>query len=426
MTAAVAMLSSCSPKAAQHNEVSQEIPDTPFPYTVTEETKNRPMSAASRRNFQYDGINPHENEFFTQFKYTKLEGFDYNNDDGTITRRDPSQILFENGKYYMWYTKRHTQVPPRGAKKCTDVIPSTDWDLADIWYATSEDGFKWDEQGKAVARPEKPKTGHRSLATPDILKWKGKYYLYYQAFDEPSGTKGDYCCISMASSDSPDGPWKRTDREVIPVGEKGAWDQYAVQDPHPLIRDGKLFIYYKSAFNRPDHLWVAQGLVTADNPEGPFKRHPLNPVTNSSHETCFFPFRDGVATISIFDGNEFNTVQWAKDGVNFEVMSVLSIPPKAIGQFSPDQFTDTKNGRGITWGLCHYINVNHGWEKYCTHLMRFDCDLNTEVHDKWMKSTREKYKEEVYYARGLSKHQRKMANQRTKKLQEEYKKTMNK
>ena len=91
-----------------------------------------------------------DNELYTQFKYTKLEGFDYNGGDGTISRRDPTKVLFENGKYHVWYTKRQTPTKPRGPQKCTDTIPSTDWDLSDLWYATSDDGFIWEEQGVAV------------------------------------------------------------------------------------------------------------------------------------------------------------------------------------------------------------------------------------------------------------------------------------
>jgi len=46
----------------------------PFPYSVTEDTKNRELSAAMRRSFeQYSGIHPAENELYTQFKYTRHE-----------------------------------------------------------------------------------------------------------------------------------------------------------------------------------------------------------------------------------------------------------------------------------------------------------------------------------------------------------------
>jgi len=71
---------------------------------------------------------------------------DYNKGDGTVSRRDPSRPIMVDGKYYIYYTKRQTGVPPIGARnasKATDEIPSTDWDLCDIWYATSEDGFQW-------------------------------------------------------------------------------------------------------------------------------------------------------------------------------------------------------------------------------------------------------------------------------------------
>ena len=44
----------------------------------------------------------------SNFRYTEVDGFDYNGGDGTITRRDPSKIIFENGKYYIWYTYRNT------------------------------------------------------------------------------------------------------------------------------------------------------------------------------------------------------------------------------------------------------------------------------------------------------------------------------
>ena len=33
---------------------------------------------------------------------------------------------------------------------CSDTIPARDWDLCEIRYATSEDGFTWREQGVAV------------------------------------------------------------------------------------------------------------------------------------------------------------------------------------------------------------------------------------------------------------------------------------
>ena len=138
-----------------------------FPHKMPAEKPDFPLSAAMERMFDYPAPRVQDNELYTTFKYTALEGFDYNGGDGTITRRDPSRPILVGGKYYMWYTKRDTKHLPVGAPRAdeaTDEIPSTDWDLCDIWYATSTDGFKWEEQGVAVPRPPKPNLGWRSVA----------------------------------------------------------------------------------------------------------------------------------------------------------------------------------------------------------------------------------------------------------------------
>ena len=216
-----------------------------FPYDMPKEKPERPLSAAMERNYDaYMGIRPETNELYTQFKYTRLKGFDYNGGDGTISRRDLSKVIYENGKYYVWYTYRNTPVPPKGPKLCSDTIPSTDWDLADIWYATSKDGFTWEEQGVAVPRPPEPNIGWRSVSTTDILVWKGNYYLYYQGFMEASGIRGDYCPVAVSYADSPDGPWTPYNKIVIPNGAPGEWDQDSIHDPYPLLHNRKIYLYY--------------------------------------------------------------------------------------------------------------------------------------------------------------------------------------
>ncbi|MFY0652460.1 MAG: glycoside hydrolase [Cyclobacteriaceae bacterium] len=386
------------------------VDQEPFPYTITEDTKNRNLSAAMDRSFNhYSAIHPRNNELYSQFKYTALKGLDYNNHDGTISRRDPSKVIFENGKYYVWYTKRDTPVIPVGAKNAAqsnDTIPSTDWDLSEIWYATSEDGFTWKEQGVAVPRPPKPEVGWRSVTTTDILKWKGKYYLYYQGFMEASGLKGDYCPVTASYSDSPDGPWTPAGKIVIENGPEGSWDQYAIHDPYPLVHNGKIYIYYKSAFNRPNPVWVGGGLVIGDDPLGPFEKHPLNPLTSSGHEVTMFPFKEGLAAIVAKDGNEHFTVQYAMDWVNFEIASICELVPVATGPFVPDAFTNTTNGRGITWGMCHFINAGTYGVNQHSILARFDCDLSLDVDDPAMKTTGIWFKPEYYFQQGLNKDQR--------------------
>ncbi|SHJ85076.1 Glycosyl hydrolases family 43 [Maribacter aquivivus] len=376
-----------------------------FPYDLPKEKPSIPLSTSMERNYDsYLAPEPKYNELYSQFKYTELKGLDYNNHDGTISRRDPSKVIFENGKYYVWYTYRNTVTSPKGAASATETIPSADWDLAEIWYATSQDGFTWKEQGVAIPRPPKPNLGHRSVSTADILKWKGKYYMYYQGFSEPSGTRGDDCPVLMSYATSPDGPWTATNKIVIPNGAKDTWDQYSIHDPYPLVYKGKIYLYYKSDFVGRPNLVRMQGLATAEDPLGPFTKNPLNPVLNSGHETTLFPFKTGIAALSIRDGNEHNTIQYSEDGINFNIAAITELMPDAAGPFIPDAFTDTKNGRGITWGISHFTRVN-GWETNHAILTRFDCDLSLDIDDQGMKKAHVYHSPEFYYKQGLNKEQ---------------------
>lgn len=376
-----------------------------FPYKLPKEKPNIPLSVALHRNYDnYMAPRPEDNELYSQFKYTPLK-FDYNEHNGTVSRRDPTKVIFESGKYYVWYTHRQTVSPPKGAKVANDTIPSTDWDLSEIWYATSEDGFNWIEQGVAVPRPPEPQPGHRSVSTPDILKWKGRYFLYYQGFNIPSGTRGDDCPVLMSYANSPDGPWIPINQIIIPNGPAGSWDQFSIHDPHPLVYKDKIYLYYKSDLNgRPENIRM-QGLAIADNPFGPFEKHPLNPVLNSGHETTLFPFKEGIAAMINRDGNEHNTIQYAPDGVSFEIASIVDHMPIAAGAYTPDAFTNTKYGRGISWGISHFTNYNT-WSTNHSILVRFDCDLSLDLHDKDMKKHHSYQKPEFYYSLKLTDKQR--------------------
>ncbi|SMP42134.1 Glycosyl hydrolases family 43 [Neorhodopirellula lusitana] len=371
------------------------------------------LSAAADRMFDYPAPRVQDNELFSQFKYTPLKGLDNHDGDGTITRRDPSRPILVDGQYHVWYTKRDTATPPIGASRAseaTDTIPSTDWDLCEVWHATSADGFTWEEQGVAVARPPQPIPGWRSVATPEILVWKGKYYLYYQAFVQASGLKGDWCAVSISTADSPNGPWTAANKTIIHTGEEGDWDQDAVHDPFPVVYQGRIHVYYKAAYNKwpdvRDKYAVGHGLAVADDPLGPYQKHRLNPVMTSGHETTYFPFKKGIAALAIKDGNERDTIQYADDGVNFRIASVVSLPPIAAGPFTPDAFTNSGNGRGITWGLCHFTNAGTPGKGHSI-LARFDCDLSLDWDDPSLKRSGLWFRPDIYFKQALSGAQRK-------------------
>ena len=158
-----------------------------------------------------------------------------------------------------------------------------------------------------------------------------------------------------------------------------------------------------------------QGLAIADNPLGPFKKHPLNPVIASGHETSLFPFKEGMAAMVTRDGNEHHTIQYAKDGVNFEIASIVTLLPNAAGSFVPDAFNSNGNGRGITWGVSHITSAT-GWDTNHAILIRFDCDLSLNVDDQDMKHHNEYYRPEHYYKHGLNKKQRERIAKQNKEL----------
>ena len=399
----------CNQKTAAEVELST----APYPFIHPNEKPQIVLSPAMNRVYDhFKAATPQDNELYTQFRYTALEGLDYHGHNGTITRRDPSRIIKANGKYYIWYTLRNTPSTFVGADKANDVIPSTDWDLCDIGYATSEDGFKWTEQGIAVARPAKPYPGCRSVSTPDVLFFKGKYYLYYQAFSVMSGKRGDDCPVAMSWADSPDGPWTPTHKIVVANGPKDTWDQYSIHDPQPIVLGDKIHLYYKSDYNGAPELVRSTGLAIADTPFGPFEKYEHNPVMSSGHETQMFRFKEGIAAIMSKDGHEANTIQYSPDGKNFEMASICDMLPVAAGIYDPDAFTGVAYARGITWGLSHV----HIWgENRHSYMLRFDCDLSLDVNDANIKKNIGiPYTPEELLRRGLTPKQRAQINERAK------------
>ena len=109
------------------------------------------------------------NPFYTVFKYSPVSGIGKDESKLSVSRRDPSKVLKIGDTYYVWYTRRRTENRPVGRfniEQGDDETPIVDWDLADICYATSKDGFNWVEQGVAVPRAPKGNYGDRSLSTP--------------------------------------------------------------------------------------------------------------------------------------------------------------------------------------------------------------------------------------------------------------------
>ncbi len=319
-------------------------------------------SAAMRRFQRPDRENP----WFAKFKYSPVTGLGY---EKGVVRRDPSAILRIDGKYFIWYTRAAHPCPPVGFDRMTDTLPATPWDLADVWYATSAEGYHWNEMGPAVERGGPGAYDERGVFTADVVQIDGRYYMVYQVAPNPN-YRSTPESIAIAWADSPHGPWTKSAAPILephPSGkvderkdreeciEPGEWDSLQVHDPALMLREGKYWLYYKGEGIGIHHMESKWGVAIADDPLGPYIRSPFNPITNSGHEVVVWQYAGGVGGLVNRCGPEKNTIQFAADGINFEVMAQLVVPPQAAGPHRVDDAENTEPLSRFRWGLSHVI-----------------------------------------------------------------------
>ncbi|GAF04510.1 glycoside hydrolase family 117 protein [Saccharicrinis fermentans] len=335
-------------------------------------THRKYLSAASKRALQWPDLG---NEWYIEFEVYDLKG-DFAYEEGVV-RRDPSAMIKENGKYYVWYTRSTGKTDGFGGDIEKDkVFP---WDRCDIWYATSEDGITWKEEGPAVLRGEKGAYDDRSVFTVEIMKWDGKYYLCYQTVKSPYNVRVKNQ-VGLAWADSPDGPWIKSKEPILSPADNGIWegeeqnrfkvkkkgdfDSHKVHDPCIIPYKGKFYLYYKGEQMGEEVTFggrqIRHGVAIADNPKGPYVKSPYNPISNSGHEICVWPYKGGIASLITTDGPERNTIQWSPDGINFDIKAAIKGAPHAIGlNRTADNEKDPTEV--LRWGLTHEYKT-YDWQ----------------------------------------------------------------
>jgi len=329
------------------------------------------LSAASKRALKWPKIG---NEWFGEFRVSDLKG-DLAYEEGII-RRDPSAIIQHDGKYYVWYSRGVG--PTQGFAGDIEKEKVFPWDRCDIWYATSKDGWTWKEEGEAVPRGEKGEYDDRSVFTTEILEHKGKYYLVYQTVKSPYYVRVKNQ-VGLAWADSPDGPWTKSKEPILSPADNGIWkgdednrhnvikkgdfDSHKVHDPCLVVFNDKFYLYYKGEQMGEEITFggrqIRHGVAIADNPLGPYVKSPYNPISNSGHEICVWPYNGGISSLITTDGPEKNTIQWSPDGINFEIKSVIKGAPHAIG-LNRSLDSEKEPLAALEWGLTHeYKNSNY-------------------------------------------------------------------
>jgi hypothetical protein len=154
---------------------------------------------------------------------------------------------------------------------------------------------------------------------PHIQKVGDRYALFYMG---NSNGKTDTKRIGLATAASLDGPWQRPDRPLLEPGAPGAWDDHCTTNPsfvrHP---SGQYWLYYKS-WNTHDYDTGTPpvrgnrkyGIAVADRLEGPYHKHPANPVIdfsgrggNRQCEDAFVWREDGKFRIVVRDMGVFSS-----------------------------------------------------------------------------------------------------------------------
>ncbi len=319
------------------------------------------MSAASKRAAGYPKGN---GEWYCQFKYSDVKGIGL--EEG-VYRRDPSAILLIDGLYYVWYTK---SIGASGVDLSDPLAKTFPWDYADICYAVSKDGYNWEERGVAVPRGGDGSYDERTVCTPEILVHEDKYYLVYQCIEKKGVYVGTHEKVAIAVANSPDGPWTKSEKPILERPKDGHWfDDYetyndvvlegAIHDPTLFYYKEKFYLYYKCGLkkDRNTHVDFAGtntrwGVAISDKVEGPYIPSEYNPISNSGHEIIMWEYMGGMAAMINRDGPEKGTIQYAKDGINFEIMARINHSPAAAGLFR------TKDGdksplEGLRWGVWH-------------------------------------------------------------------------
>lgn len=279
------------------------------------------------------------------FSYSEVTGIGL---DSVYNRRDPSDIIKVGKKYYVWYTRMDKP------------IRSGYWGT--IWYATSEDeGRTWQEQGMALNVGGKGTFDSHSVFTPNILAYKNKYYLYYTGVrptpGNPEGkfegnSTNDFTGIGVAVADSPDGPFKRATREpVIAHSEVSSdFDSYRVDDASVLVREGKIWLYYKGRcieHGKEGPKRTQMGVAMAEKPEGPFQKHS-KPLIEKGHEVLIWNHNGGVASLASLS----KSIHWAEDGLDFNPLQEnLTVIPMAPGLYRPHLENGNTANEIPGWGI---------------------------------------------------------------------------
>ena len=195
---------------------------------------------------------------------------------------DPDVMLYK-GVYYMYATN------DTGANTGIKVFTSTDL-------------VNWQDKGWALHKDNV--YGTSGFWAPDLIEKDGKFYMYYVANEH----------ISVATSNSPMGPFTQTESQKVPMHEGKEIDAHVFKDD-----DGQYYIYFvrfqDAAGNGGNNIWGAKlnpDMRTIDESTLTCLISPTEAWETNQAKVCEGPFmlkKDGVYYLT-YSGSHFQSSQY--------------------------------------------------------------------------------------------------------------------
>jgi arabinan endo-1,5-alpha-L-arabinosidase len=271
--------------------------------------------------------------------------------DGQPGLHDPSTVIAENGKYYVYATG------------------------GGLPMSISDDGWTWRRAGGVMAAVPGGKPGPDVIArggnntwAPDVIRVGGRYFLYYSApGTQPKSAIGLLVGTTL-DPDSPDYAWEDAGPVVWSDGveDSNAIDPGVFRDP----TNGTLWLTYGSYFG-----YIR--LVELDPKTGKRlypDRKPLNVAINS--EASIMIFRDGWYYLLVTHGS-------CCAGANSSYNIRMGRAKKVTGPFLDNMGIDMLQGGGRLFlgsggryvGPGHFgrLDLGDGVEKFSCH---YEADLD--------------------------------------------------
>lgn len=274
---------------------------------------------------------------------------------------DPSNILYFEGRYYLWVTQHMHGKPFEHFRDCK------------IIRTTSADGINWDDPVDALL-PSEDGWDSGGVLTANVTLWQGKYHMFYTGVDREYTYShfNRYCGIAVA--DTPNGPFVRYEGNPV-IGPSGiGWDEDSADDVTVFEHNGMFRLYYKGSNPGYTSDDTQIGLAVSDSITGPYKRYEGNPI-NKGHAFAIWKYKHGFLFLSgLKDGAEgriyggdwndpkgTQSLYWSEDGVRFEPCCLLA--NRAAGIFQG-------NGQDIT--TCWGVTVKTKNREFGRYVERFD------------------------------------------------------